>query len=121
MGYYGSPVSFELRTIHLCQVIHNAVKKIAVVGTCGAGKTAFAKSLSRLRDLPYIELDSLYWAENWTKVPDEIFCDRVLKLVQEEAWVADGNYAIVRDLIWSHADAIIWLDYSFNVVMARLF
>ena len=35
------------------------------------------------------------------------------------AWVCDGNYARVRDLVWERADTLIWLNYSFSIVFYR--
>ncbi|MFN8462587.1 MAG: hypothetical protein U0X93_12570 [Anaerolineales bacterium] len=31
-----------------------------------------------------------------------------------------GNYHVVRDLIWTKAEAIIWLDYPFLLVLRQL-
>ena len=96
-------------------------RRIAIVGTSGAGKTSFANSLSKLLSVPHIELDELHWSANWVEVPDEVFRDRVSKAVAAEAWITDGNYKAVRDLVWMRVDAVIWLDYSFALVMTRLF
>jgi hypothetical protein len=31
----------------------------------------------------------------------------------------DGNYSVVRDLVWEWADTIVWFDLSYTVVMGR--
>ena len=32
----------------------------------------------------------------------------------------DGNYSKVQDIVWKHANVIIWLDYHSHVVYPRL-
>jgi adenylate kinase family enzyme len=97
--------------------------RIVVVGTSGAGKTTLAKQLAAKLDLPCIELDQLHWGPNWQALtetnPDE-FVRRVSAAVAAPAWVSDGNYAVVRDLIWSRATHLVWLDYSRAVIMVRV-
>ena len=36
-----------------------------------------------------------------------------------ERWVMDGGYSPIRDLIWSRADTIVWLDYPMPTVLGR--
>lgn len=38
------------------------------------------------------------------------FRARVEGFTSADAWVADGNYRAVRDLVWTRADTIVWLD-----------
>ena len=95
-------------------------ERVVVVGTSGSGKTTFAGNLAKIIGAPHIELDSLHWEPNWTEAELEVFRNRVRGALNEPRWVIDGNYSKVRDLIWPHADTIVWLDYELPVVMWRL-
>lgn len=94
-----------------------AHRRIVVVGTSGAGKTTFARALAASLAYPHIELDVCHWGPNWTVRVD--FVERVNRAIQADAWVLDGNYAAVRDIVWARATAIVWLDFSFRVVFSR--
>ena len=45
---------------------------------------------------------------------------RISQALNADAWVADGNYSIARDIIWPRANTVVWLDYPLRVVMWRL-
>ena len=95
------------------------MKRVVVVGTTGAGKTTFAKRLAATLNVPHVELDALHWGPDWTPTPD--FRQRVEVGLAEVGWVVDGNYSAVRDLIWTKADTVVWLDYTFGTKLRRLF
>ena len=95
-------------------------QRISVVGTIGSGKTTFARKTSQLLDAPHVELDALHWELNWIEAPNELFRERVKQSLQGDSWVADGNYHQVRDIVWSRADTVVWLDYPFRTIIARL-
>ncbi len=95
-------------------------RRICVVGTTGSGKTTFAAALAARLHVPHIELDALHWDPGWQEVPDEVFRQRVEMAARQPAWVCDGNYHVVRDLLWARAEAVIWLDYPLGVIFARL-
>lgn len=31
----------------------------------------------------------------------------------------DGNYSVVREIVWDRADTVVWFDLPFGVVMSR--
>jgi adenylate kinase family enzyme len=95
-------------------------KRINVIGTSGSGKTTMARLLAARLGVPHIELDALHWGPNWTEEPDEVFRERADRLLVGEGWTTDGNYAVVRDILWSRADTIVWLDYSLPLILWRL-
>ena len=90
-------------------------RRIAVVGTSGSGKTTLAHRLAERLGIPHVELDALHWGPNWTPVAADLFRERVAQALSGEAWVVDGNYSRVRDIIWTRADTLVWLDYSWPV------
>lgn len=94
---------------------------MVVVGVSGSGKTTLAGELSRHLGVPHIELDSIFWQANWTNLPPEQFEARVKEACAGESWVVDGNYsATTREMVWTAADAVIWLDLPRPVVMRQL-
>jgi adenylate kinase family enzyme len=96
--------------------------RIVVVGTSGAGKTTLARRIAALLELPHIELDAINWQPGWrdlTRHDPEEFVRRVNEAIQAEAWVLDGNYGPVRDIVWPRATHLVWLDYERPVIMAR--
>ena len=93
--------------------------RVIVIGTSCVGKTTFARSLASRVSFPHIELDALYWQPNWIPRPPDEFRALIAQALSQEYWVTDGNYAVVRDLIWSRATTVIWLNYVFPVVLWR--
>jgi adenylate kinase family enzyme len=98
----------------------NCGRRISVVGTTGSGKTTLALQAAQRLQIPHIELDALHWEPNWTAVSDRVFRARVAEALSGDRWIVDGNYSKVRDIVWSRADTVVFLDYSFWVVMKRL-
>jgi adenylate kinase family enzyme len=95
-------------------------QRIVVVGTSGSGKTTLARRLAQALDVPHIELDALHWEENWTEAEPAVFRARTEQATRGEIWVLDGNYSKVRDITWARATTVVWLDYSFLLVMWRI-
>lgn len=96
------------------------MRRIAVVGsgTC-AGKTTFARKLGAKLGIPVIEQDALFWGPKWTAPDREEFRDRVLRALDGDAWVVDGNYGSVQGAQWERADTLVWLDIPLPVTVWR--
>jgi len=97
----------------------NEKARVVVIGTSCVGKTTFAHSLARVLSCPHIELDTLYWQPNWVPRASDEFRARTARAVSQNFWVIDGNYSVVRDLVWSRATTVIWLNYVFPLVLWR--
>ena len=96
-----------------------AMRRIAVVGSTGAGKTTLAKRLALRYGLRHVELDALFHGPNWMPAPLDEFRARVAAAIAADGFVVDGNYGAVRDIVWSAVDTLVWLDYSLPLVFAR--
>jgi adenylate kinase family enzyme len=96
------------------------LKKVLVTGSTGAGKTTLARAVAGCLAIPFHEMDALAfsgpgWQENEQLVQD------VEGITSGPSWVFDSlGYPQVRNLLWSRADTIVWLDYSRPVVMRRV-
>ena len=94
--------------------------RIHIIGSGGAGKTVLASRLASALQVPHIELDSLFWGENWQPSETEVFQQVVGEALAGEDWVTDGNYSKVRQIIWRRVQVVVWLDYPLLLVMGRL-
>src|SRR5690242_1650994 len=96
-------------------------RRILILGSTGAGKTTLARQLAERLGLHHVELDALHWDANWTEAHPDVFAARTAQaLANRAAWVVDGNYGEVRDLLWPQADTVIWLDYSLLLIVWQL-
>jgi adenylate kinase family enzyme len=86
------------------------MKRIAVIGAGGAGKTRLARTLGRMLGLPVIHLDAHYYGPGWQPSAPADWTARHRQLAAGQRWVLDGNYASTLGLRLERADTIIFLD-----------
>ena len=56
--------------------------KINIIGTSGSGKSTFSKQIAQKLNIPHIELDALFWKENWTPSSDQEFFTKIEKAIK---------------------------------------
>ena len=95
-------------------------RRVHVVGTSGSGKTTVARAIADKLGIRHIELDAIHWQPGWTELPEDEFNQRVREVTEEGDWTIDGNYKVVRELIWERVDTIVWLDMPFIPVFLRV-
>ena len=98
----------------------DAPRRIAVHGTSGSGKTTLARQLGSMVGLAVVELDALNHQAGWTPLDPAEFRRRVADLAAGEAWIIDGNYSVVRDLVWDRCDLAIVLDLPRRITTWRV-
>jgi adenylate kinase family enzyme len=85
-------------------------KRILVVGSGGAGKSTFARSLGGALDLPVIHLDRHFWKPGWQATPRGEWGVLVADLASRDEWIMDGNYGGSLALRLQRCDAVVFFD-----------
>ena len=88
------------------------MKRIAIIGCGGAGKTSLAKRLGTKLGIPVHHLDAIFWRPGWQPVDRPTFEARQRHLVAAPSWVIDGNFGGTMELRLAAADTIIFMDFS---------
>jgi adenylate kinase family enzyme len=96
------------------------VRRVSVVGNSGSGKTTLARRIAAALGIPLLELDAVFHQPDWQPLDTEEFRRTVTEFTSGDAWVVDGNYSAVRDIVWSRADTVIWMDPPRHRVMRKL-
>ena len=86
------------------------MNRIIVIGCPGAGKSTFASKLASETGLPLYYLDMIWHRADRTVIGREEFDKCLDKLVKEDEWIIDGNYARTLPKRLAHCDTVFFLD-----------
>lgn len=92
-------------------------RKIIVLGCPGSGKSTFSKRLCAVTGLPLIHLDNIWWKSDRSHISREEFDKKLNEIIQEDAWIIDGDYKRTYEMRWKACDTMIFLDYSLEECM----
>jgi len=96
------------------------VRRVSVVGNSGSGKSTVARELALVLGVPHLELDGVFHQPGWVPLPEDEFRRVVGAVAAGDGWVMDGNYSVVRPLVWARADTVVWLDLPRRTVMRQV-
>ncbi len=97
------------------------MKRILLIGCCGAGKTTAALELGRKFNFPVYHLDKLWWLPGWREKSREEFDAELTRILRLDSWIIDGNYARTLPERLKYADTVIFLKYSRTRCLWRVF
>jgi len=90
------------------------------MGTSGSGKTSVARRIAKKLNIPYVELDELFWKPNWTESTDEELFPKLEEALSVDGWVLDGNYTRTIPIKWKRCQMAVYLDLPFHIVLYRI-
>jgi len=97
------------------------MRRVAIVGASGNGKTTLGRELARRLDVPFVELDALHHGPDWAEPPPGEFRSRVAEATAGDGWVVDGGYERkLGGTVLDRADTVVWLDQPLPLILGRL-
>lgn len=98
------------------------IKKIAIVGNAGSGKSSLALKLHNLLGLPLYHLDQYFWKSGWVE-PERAEFEKIHnELVDQKAgWIIEGMAIRFFEYRIQKADCIIFLDMPTYKCFYRVF
>ena len=102
------------------------MRKVAIFGNTGGGKSTLARKLAELTSLPLYPLDMIQFRAGGGEVPRDEYLRAHAELLRRDAWIIDGYGC--RKSAWDRfasADTLVYIDLPlfthFLWVMKRLF
>lgn len=94
------------------------MKKVMVIGSPGAGKSTFARSLRDVTGFPLYYLDMIWHKPDKTHISIEEFDIRLRELTALDEWIIDGNYSRTLELRLCACDTVFLLDFPTETCLA---
>ena len=88
------------------------MKKVAIVGCGGSGKSHVARALGDVLDAPVTHLDAAFYDDEWNALPMDKFAELQRELVAGPRWVIDGNYNSTLQIRLESCDTVVLMDVS---------
>ncbi|MEM1335717.1 MAG: adenylate kinase, partial [Actinomycetota bacterium] len=91
------------------------MRRCAVIGASGSGKSTHAGRIAQVLDVECIDLDELFHGPDWSLPETPELRRRVTEALDRAdadraGWVVSGNYSTTADIVHGRADTIVWLD-----------
>ncbi len=87
------------------------MKRVAIFGNAGGGKSTLASQLARATGLPLISLDKMKYQAGGREVPHDEYLKAHSDVIQQDRWIIDGFGCVPS--AWqrfSCADTLVYID-----------
>lgn len=95
------------------------MRRVAIIGPGGAGKTTLATELGRRLGIELVELDRLIWDPGWVKTPVQQVEEAQRAALGGESWIVDSASPRALRARLEAADTIVFLDVPPSLCAVR--
>ena len=89
------------------------MERVLIIGCGGAGKSTLARQLGEKSKLPVVHLDQIWWSPgNWKHLEQEAFDKILIREMEKEQWILDGNFGRTFPMRLEKCDTVIYLDFN---------
>ncbi|MFN0065227.1 MAG: hypothetical protein ACKVOH_03205 [Chlamydiales bacterium] len=99
----------------------NHLRKFALIGLPGSGKSTFASKIGGILGIPVHHLDRHMFESDRKKKDKQEFIEIQKAMLDEDAWVVEGCSFSTFEMRFANADALIYFHFSRLVCFFRLF
>ena len=97
------------------------MRRVAVIGSPGSGKTTFSRKLGEVTGLPLIHLDTEHHRRDRDYYTNKNRWDKyVLSEIKKDKWIIEGNFSSTFDERFARADTIIYIDTPRYLTIPRI-
>lgn len=97
------------------------IKKIAIIGNAGCGKSTLSERINKIFNLPIYHLDKYFWKPNWVRTDIEEYQIIHDNLCDKDEWIIDGMNLKFLEYRIKKADIIIFLNIPRYICFWRIF
>jgi adenylate kinase family enzyme len=88
------------------------VKRIAITGPAGAGKSRLARELGTACGIDVLHLDRLFWRPGWVETPVAEWEAMQRRELERDSWIVDAQYEDMIPEWFDAADLVVVVDSS---------
>ena len=88
------------------------MKRIAITGPAGAGKSRLAREIGTAYGIDVLHLDRLFWRPGWVETPAAEWAAMQRRELERESWIVDAQYEDMLPDWFDAADMVVVVDAS---------